>query len=469
MLAEEVVATLAEAQAALPPAAPGAITTIRERFRRRRRRRVRIASTAIAILILAVTLTSAELTRGRGLSPAPPADGGTATIRVWAINPPGQTSALRELVARYNRSAEVHVELLTFSNDDYKEKLRTSVDSPDGPDVFVSWGGAALARLARDGRLADLTGPSTAGRFLPSALAGGIVDGRQYGLPMSGTHPTVLFYNKEVFARSGRTPPRSYAELVSLVDAFKADGITPLALGGAQGWTELMYVMYLAERIGGPGTTADIALGRPGAWTKPAVLEALRSARDLAERGAFGDDFSSLSYDDGSAPRLLATGRAAMELMGTWEYPTQLARNPDFVLGDQLGWVPFPAVAGGAGNPADLVGIPAQYFSVTARSRDREAALRFVRDVAADTYLDDLVTDGEVPPVTDAVDRLRDTDHAGFAISVHELVAKAPSYSLAWDQALDPATATRLNANLQRLFRSELTPEQFAAVMAGGD
>ncbi|MFC6018519.1 ABC transporter substrate-binding protein [Plantactinospora solaniradicis] len=467
MLAEEVGATLAEAQAALPPAAPGAITTIRERYRRRRQRG-RLASAAVAILVLTVTLTGAQLTRGRGLSPAPPADSGTATIRVWAITPPSQDSALRQLVDRYNRSAEVHVELLTFANDDYKEKLRTSVDSPDAPDVFVTWGGAALARLARDGRLADLTGPPTsAGRFLPSALAGGMVDGRQYGLPMSGTHPTVLFYNKDVFARSGLTPPRSYAELLSLVDAFKADGITPLALGGAQGWAELMYVMYLAERIGGPGTTADIVLGRPGAWSKPAVSQALRDAQDLAKRGAFGDDFSSLGYDDGSAPRLLATGRAAMQLMGTWEYPTQLARNPDFVLGDGLGWVPFPAVAGGAGNPADLVGIPAKYFSVTAGSRHRQTAIEFVQDVAGDAYLDDLVAEGEVPPVTDAADRLRGTDHAGFATSVHELVAKAPSYSLAWDQALDPATATRLNANLQRLFRSELTPEQFAAAMTG--
>ncbi|MBE1485451.1 ABC transporter substrate-binding protein [Plantactinospora soyae] len=468
-LAEEVVATLTQAQAALPPAAPGAIATIRERYRRRRRQRAGLASAAVAILVLAVTLTGAELTRGRGLSPVPPANGGTATIRVWAITPPGQDSALRQLVDRYNRSAEADVELFTFGNDDYKEKLRTSVDSSDGPDVFVSWGGATLARLARAGRLADLAGPPAAvDRFLPSALAGGMVDGRQYGLPMSGTHPTVLFYNKDVFTRSGLTPPRSYADLLSLVDEFKSDGITPLALGGAQGWTELMYVMYLAERIGGPGTTADIVEGRPGAWSKPAVAQALLAAQDLAERGAFGDDFSSLGYDDGGAPRLLATGRAAMQLMGTWEYPTQLAQNPDFVLGGRLGWVPFPSMAGGAGNPADLVGIPAQYFSVTAASRHRETAIEFVRDVTADAYLDDLVTDGEVPPVTDAADRLRSTDHAGFAVSVHELVARAPSYSLAWDQALEPGTATRLNANLQRLFRSELTPEQFAAAMAGG-
>jgi xylobiose transport system substrate-binding protein len=225
-------------------------------------------------------------------------------------------------------------------------------------------------------------------------------------------------------------------------------------------------VMYLAERIGGPGTSADIALSRPGAWSKPAVLQALRDARALAERGAFGDDFSSLGYDDGGAPRRLASGRAAMQLMGTWEYPTQLARNPDFVLADRLGWVPFPAVAGGAGNPADLIGIPAQYFSVTAGSPHRETAIEFVQDAASDAYLDDLVSDGEVPPVTDGADRLRGTDHAAFATSVHEVVARAPSYSLAWDQALDPDTATKLNTTLQRLFESEITPEQFAAQMA---
>ncbi|MGX7676673.1 extracellular solute-binding protein [Plantactinospora sp. DSM 117369] len=467
-LAQELAATLTQAQDALPAAAPGAIVAIRQRYRRKRRQRTGLASLAVAVLVLAVTLTGAQLTPG--VPSVPPAgEGARGTIRVWAITQPGAEPALRKLVNRYNRSAEVDVDLSTFGNEEYKAKLR-EVGSPEGPDVFASWGGANLTGLARDGLLADLTPlrdePGVAGRFLPSALAGGVVDGRQYGIPMGGTHPVVLFYHRGVFADAGVQPPRSYAELLSLVETFKARSITPISLGGAHGWTELMWVMYLAERIGGPGTTADIIAGHPGAWSKPAVVQALREARALAASGAFGADFDSTSYDDGAASGRLAGGHAAMQLMGTWEYPTQLARNPDFVADGDLAFVPFPTVAGGVGDPADLVGVPTHYFSVLAGGRHREAALGFVRAVASDDYLDDLAADGEVPPVTDAADRLRGTEHAGFGTSVHELVTRAPSYGLAWDQALEPAAATALLDNLRRLFRAELTPEQFAAAMA---
>ncbi|MEQ4301638.1 extracellular solute-binding protein [Plantactinospora sp. B6F1] len=470
-LAEELAVTLTQAQDALPASAPGALAAIRRRYRRRRRQRAGLASLAVAVLVMAVTLTGAQLLRA--VPSVPTADDAVqGTIRVWAITQPGTEPALRRLVNRYNRGAEVDVDLTTFGNEEYKERLASGIGSPDGPDVFASWGGATLAGLARDGLLVDLTPmwnePAVADRFLPSALAGGMVDGRQYGIPMGGTHPVVLFYHKGVFEEAGVRPPRSYAELLSLVETFQARKITPIALGGAQGWTELMWVMYLAERLGGPGITADIVAGRPGAWSKPAVIQALREAQALAQRGAFGTDFATTGYDDGAAPGLLARGRAAMQLMGTWEYPTQLARNPRFVAEGELGFVPFPAVAGGVGNPADLVGVPTHYFSVVAGSR-QSAALEFVRTVASDDYLDALAADGEVPPVTDAADRLRGTEHAGFGSAVHELVTAAPSYGLAWDQALEPAAATALLDNLRRLFQAELTPEQFVAAMAEVD
>ncbi|WP_422772963.1 ABC transporter substrate-binding protein [Plantactinospora sp. WMMC1484] len=469
-LAEELGTTLTEAQDALPAAAPGAVATIRRRYRRQRRLRAGLAGVTVAALVVLASLTGAELTRGRGVPPVPPAgERGAAVLRVWAVKPPDADSALQQLVDRYHRSAEVDVELTTFGNEEYKEQLRTAVGSPDGPDVFASWGGATLTRLARDGLLADLTPlrdePGVGDRFLPTVLAGGAVEGRQYGMPMNGTHPVVLFYHRDVFARAGVEPPRSYADLLSLVETFKAKKITPIALGGAQGWTELMWVMYLAERIGGPATTAGIVAGRPDAWSHPAVLRALRDAQELVERGAFGTDFASVGYDDGNASGRLASGQAAMQLMGTWEYPTQLARNSEFVAGGKLGFVPFPAVEDGVGDPADLVGIPTNFFSVAAGSRHREAALDFVRAATADAHLDAVVADGEVPPVTDAAPRLRGTEHAAFTTAVHELVVRAPSQNLAWDQAVEPEVAAALITNLRRLFRGQLSPEQFAAAM----
>ena len=150
------------------------------------------------------------------------------------------------------------------------------------------------------------------------------------------------------------------------MDAFKTQGVIPIVLPGTQAWTELMYLEYLLDRVGGPQKFADIVAGKPGAWRDPAVLQALTMCQDLAERGAFGKNFASINYDNTGASRLFATGKAAMFLMGSWEYTSQASNNPDFVTSGNLGWVPFPAVEGGAGDPKNVVGNPSNYFSVRA-------------------------------------------------------------------------------------------------------
>src|SRR5688572_4221678 len=53
----------------------------------------------------------------------------------------------------------------------------------------------------------------------------------------------------------------------------------------------------------------------------------------------------------------MATGGAAMMLMGQWAPGTMNANSPDGNgLGDALGWFPFPEVEGGDGDPTDGFG-----------------------------------------------------------------------------------------------------------------
>jgi ABC-type glycerol-3-phosphate transport system substrate-binding protein len=284
---------------------------------------------------------------------------------------------------------------------------------------------------------------------------------------MSGVQPVMLFYDKEVFRRARLTPPRTYDELLTLVDAFAARGIQPLALSGADGWPALMYLMYLVDRIGGPRVFADIAAGRPGAWSDPAVLRAARLCRQLVERGAFGADFGSLAYADGEATNRLATGRAAMQLMGSWEYAAQLTVDPSVARGS-LGWVPFPTVSDGVGDPADVVGVPANFFSVSSDSAHPDRMVDFLLDtLVSQRYVDGLLAGGEIPAVVGAQARAAATPDAAFLGFTHRLVAAAPSFTLAWDQALTPSGGATLNANVRRLFALRLSPEQFVAAMAG--
>ena len=63
--------------------------------------------------------------------------------------------------------------------------------------------------------------------------------------------------------------------------------------------------------------------GDKSAWGDPAVLKAAQTVKELVDPGAFGKNFNSVKYTDGGASTLVAKGKAAFELMGSWEYSNQ--------------------------------------------------------------------------------------------------------------------------------------------------
>lgn len=464
---------LSQAQEALPPAPADVVARLRTRQARAQRRRVWLATAGCAVLVFTVALVAATVA-DRGQSP-PDRSGTAATdapdqvIRIWSLHSSWRGAALRSHINDFNDGSDLRIDLSLLPNDQYKQQLTSVIGTPHAPDVFFNWGGGALAELVHAGQVADLTEavrahPGFEDAFLPAVLDGGRVDGRLYGLPMDGMQPSVLFYNRKVFADARLRPPRTYAELLTLIDEFKVRGITPIALAGAQGWPQLMYLMYLTDRLGGPGKFADILGGNLDAWADPAVLRAAAMCQELAERGAFGSGFASVSYDSNAASRKLIEGRAAMHLMGAWEYGNLIDLDADFVRRGNLGWVPFPTVAGGAGDARNVVGAPANYFSIFAASPHIDVVVDFLlKMLVSDRYLDQLRDAGEVPGVKQPPTRSDD----GFTTFIYRLAAEAPSFTLAWDQALSPTAGAALNDNLRKLFLSQLTPEQFVAAMSG--
>ena len=186
---------------------------------------------------------------------------------------------------------------------------------------------------------------------------------------------------------------------------------------------------------------------------------------DLVDRGAFGDSYASVSYTEGGASTLLSEGRAAMHLMGSWEYSTHLDQAPEFAEND-LGYVTFPPLPDGAGDPANIVGNPTNYFSVTAEGPHLEHALEFLAYTAQDEYVADMVANGEVPTTTGAEDVLADSPDPEFAVFQYELVRDAPHFQLSWDQALTPEIATPMVTEIEALFNGQSTPEEFVDAVA---
>ncbi|WP_433219000.1 ABC transporter substrate-binding protein [Dactylosporangium sp. CS-047395] len=416
---------------------------------------------------LAVSLTACG-SAGPGTESA----AGGGDIQVWAIQDASVNPITTKSIDAYNKANSSKVKLVTYVNDAYKQKLQVAMGSPQAPDVFFNWGGGNLAQFVKAGQVEPLDdllakSPELKDKFLPSVMDVGKVDGKQYGLPMLGVLPVVLFYNKEVFTSAGVQPPKTYADLLAAVDTFKAKGVTPIALAGSQGWTELMWLEYMLDRIGGADKFKAIADGKEGAWSDPAVIKALTEIQALAKRGAFGSNFASVNYDNQGASKLIATGKAAMHLMGSWDFTLQQQANPSFITDGKLGVVPFPAYAGGAGDPKAIVGNPSNYYSVNSASKGKDQAADFlVKSLASEDYINGLIDAGQVPAVKGVGDSLKSKPNADFTTFTYNLVSEAPSFTQSWDQALSPSVGTELLTNLQKLFLGDITPDAFAANMA---
>ncbi|MFJ2708984.1 extracellular solute-binding protein [Streptomyces sp. NPDC087428] len=411
-------------------------------------------------------MVMAGLLAGCGSDGGSGGGGGTLTAYVYGDDAVKiQEAAVKE----FNKTSDVKVKLVSVPGTDYVNKLRSAMGSPSAPDIFYNWGGGSIKPYVDAGQVVDLTStikndPALKDRFLPSIVAAGSLDGKMYGVPMRGMQPVMLFYNKTLFAQNKLQPPNTWEDMQKAVTAFKGKGITPFALGGSDKWPELMWMEYLLDRIGGPEVFRRIQDGDSSGWGDPAVLKAAKAVEELVDGGAFGKNFNSVDYGNGGAPTLLNKGKAAMHLMGSWEYSTQLGKAPEFARKD-LGWTAFPTVAGGVGDAADVVGNPTNYWSVNTRTKHKDAAIAFLKTTAAKSYSKALVDNGDIPTTSDAASMLDSSPNPRFAHDQYTMVRKAPSFTLSWDQALESRIATPLLTEISKLFAGKSTPEQFVAAM----
>ncbi|MFF4144743.1 ABC transporter substrate-binding protein [Streptomyces sp. NPDC001698] len=421
----------------------------------------------------ATTLISAAGLTACGSGSGSGGSGGTITAMVYGDDAVKvQTAA----VTRFNASvaakkAKGRIKLEKVPGSDYPAKLRTAMGSPHAPDVFFNWGGGSIKAYKDAGQLIDLTDtiesdPVLKDGFLPSVLAAGALSGRNFGIPMRGMQPVMLFYNKAIFAEHKLQPPTTWDQLLDINAKLKKAKITPFALGGADIWPELMWLEYLVDRIGGPEVFDKIKNGDSSGWGDPAVLKAAETVKQLIDDGAFGKGFSSVAYTNKGAPAVFAKGKAAMHLMGSWEYSTQLGEFPDFAK-KSLGWCAFPKYDGGAGDIRNVVGNPTNYWSVNARTSNKDAAIAFLKDCASEQYAKDLIANGDIPTTSNAANLLDASPNPEFAKFQYQMVQQAPAFTLSWDQAVDPNVSTPMLTEINKLFVGKSSPSQFVTALQG--
>jgi xylobiose transport system substrate-binding protein len=425
------------------------------------RRSLRRAVTVAAVSALAATTLAACGSSGPG---------GGERLDVWVYQD-ASTAVQEEFVERFNESSDIDINLVPVPGAEYQDRARTAMGGDDPPDIFFNWGAGSISDFVAEDMLMDLTDTLEGDQvfknaFVPNILEGAMIDGHYYGVPMRGVQPVILFYNQTLFDEVGVEPPETFGDFLDLVDTFQQEDITPVALGGGDAWTELMWLEILLDRYGGPDVFRRIQDGETEAWADPAMRWAVETAADLVDRGAFGNDFRSITYTDDAVSTFFAEGGAAMHLMGSWEYANHLANQPDFAAND-LAYMAFPAIEEGVGDPRGVVGNTTNYWSVNASleeegQEDRlQAAVEFLKMSASVDYSQALIDNGDIPTTTNAEQLLGSHSDPEYARFQYDLVTQAPSFQLSWNQALPVGQAAPMDAAIQELFSGQLSPDEF--------
>jgi raffinose/stachyose/melibiose transport system substrate-binding protein len=171
-----------------------------------------------------------------------------------------------------------------------------------------------LSDVAKERGWNDLIAPSVAavGQYDERGVMG---LGPQYGIPNYGEFVGV-YYNKDLFAQYGLTPPTTMAEFEKVMDAFVAAGMTPLSVAGAEyGANHLWYQLALSKADRSWVDDFQLFAGdvdfQDEAWTYAA-----KTMVDWRDKGYFSPDSTGLKANDMLTN--FTTGVNPMMVSGSW-------------------------------------------------------------------------------------------------------------------------------------------------------
>jgi len=396
--------------------------------------------------------------------------GGGGEASYWFLTAAPGEQIRTNAVNRFNKAnSDTQIKHTAFENDAYKTKIRTAIGAGQAPTIIWGWGGGGLKSWVEAGAVDDLTdwfGQNAAvkDRLFPSSFGAATVNGKIYAMPCETVEPIVLFYDKRAFEKIKAEPPQSWGDIMDLVPKFNAKGIAPFSLAGQSRWTNMMWLEFLFDRIGGPEVFQAVFDGQKDAWSHPASLDALTKVQELVRANGFIKGFSSVVADANADQALLTTGRAAMMVHGTWTYGSMEQEGGDFVSGGNLGYMNFPPVDGGKGDPSDTVGNPAQYLSISSKAtpEQKETAKKFFSTaVLSDEEQSEWLNTGGVPIVKGAETKIAGAKDPEFLKFIYDTASNAKVFAQSWDQALSPTAAATLLDNIAKLFQLSISPQQY--------
>lgn len=335
----------------------------------------------------------------------------------------GEEAGLKALIANFKQQhADIDVinsAVAGAAGTNAKVVLTTRMNGGDPPDTFqVHAGHELLDTWVLAGKmesLNDLYKSEGWDQKFPKQLIDMMSkDGQVYSVAVNIHRSNVLWYNKKVFDQNNLKAPTTWAEFFQVAEALKAKNITPMTLGDKDQFAPLH--LFESVLLGSMGTDAykELFTGKRH-WDDPKVKDALQTYAKVIKY--VNPDHKAMGWQD--AAKLVADGKAAMNIMGDWAkgyFTSDLKLKPNV----DFGWAPSPDTKGTFLMLSDSFGLPKNV-------KDRGEVIDWLKVLGSQTGQDIFnPLKGSIPARTDA-DKSKYDEYGQSAMADWSSNALAPS------------------------------------------
>jgi len=241
--------------------------------------------------------------------------------------------------------------------DDLPTILSTRVAGGDPPDVAILGQPGLLTDLVALDALVPVSDEVIASLdadFAPVWKELATRDGTTYGVYFKGDNKSLVFYDVAVFDDLGITPPTTWDDLIAVSQTLVDNGLAPMSVAGADGWTLSDWFENVYVRTAGQEAYEQL-IRHEIAWTDASVEAAFKSMEEVIGNEDFVAGGLDGALQKGFVDAIVATFGDPPEavMMSGGAVVAALAGEEAGAEATNVGFFAFPSIGG---SPAAVLG-----------------------------------------------------------------------------------------------------------------
>jgi len=353
------------------------------------------------------------------------------------------------------------------SHDNYETKVKTLAAANELPDLFLVKP-SMVSTFVENGLLLPLNdqldkNAAWKNGFVEGVLEPYTIDGKTYGVQMTGGPTHVIYYNKDLIAKAGFEQfPQTWTEFETLIKELVKQKVTPIALGNKGKWVaNSSYLSTLGDRFTGTEWFNSLAANEGAKFTDPEFVQALSALNNLVTIGAFNKDMNSI--DNSQQRTVYYNGKAAMFIEGSWAVNAVETNAPKEIV-EKTGLAVFPAIEGAKGEQNSVSGGGGWAYAVNAdvdpaKLDDIQKLIQSLTDSEAAKLV---LEYRDIP--SSKVENIESIELSPMSKELIQLL-ETTKYAPIYDTRLSPGLTESMNTTMQEMMIGKYTPQQAAEVM----